>query len=77
MAYTIKLTTKKNTESGPTFKLKRDKSLPLHEDIANLINQPKNKLTLVRNFGDQMLNAYVKLKEDKGWQLICDLKLSN
>lgn len=75
MAYTIKITTKKNTENGPLFKLNRDKRLPLHEDIARLINDRHNKRVLIANFGEsQLLNAYVKLKDDKGWQLICDLK---
>ena len=76
MAYTIKITSTTNTEVGPTFKLNRNKELPLHEDIANLANRPENKRTIIANFGYQMVNAYVKLKDNKGWQLICDMKLS-
>ena len=75
MAYTIKITTKANTEAGPTFKLDRDKRLQLHHDIERLINQYHIKHVLVANFGPQLLNAYVKLKDNKGWQLICDMKL--
>lgn len=75
MALTIKITTKKNTEVGPTFKLKRDKRFLLHNDIGRLVNQYHNKHVLIANFGHQMLNAYVKLKDNKGWMLICDMKL--
>ena len=76
MAYTIKLTTKTNTEEGTILKLNRNKELPLHLDIQNLINTNENKKALIKNFGYQMLNAYVKLKDNKGWALICDLKLT-
>ncbi len=75
MAYIIKITTKKNTEVGPIFKLHRDKRFALHNDIARLVNQPHNKHVLVTNFGEQLLNAYVKIKDNKGWDLICDLTL--
>ena len=75
MAYTIKITTKANTEAGPTFKLNRDKRLLLHNDIERLVNQYHIKRILTANFGPQMLNAYIKLKDNKGWQLICDMKL--
>lgn len=75
MAYTIKITTKANTDAGPTFKLKRDKRITLHHDIESLVNQYQIKRILLANFGPQMLNAYVKLKDNKGWQLICDMKL--
>ena len=73
MAYTIKITPK-TSEEGATFKLNRDKSLPLHEDIARLAND--NQMTLIQNFGYQLLNCYVKLKDNQGWKLICDIKLS-
>lgn len=73
--YTIRVTTKGNTEVGPTFKLARDKRIPLHLDIERLVNQYRNKHILVANFGPQILNAYVKLKDGKGWTLICDMKL--
>ena len=75
MAYTIKITTKANSEAGPTFKLNRDNRLLLHDDIERLVNQYHIKHVLTANFGPQMLNAYVKLKDNKGWQLICDMKL--
>lgn len=74
MAYTVKFTTKKSTE-GPTFKLQRDKRFLLHNDIERLANQPHNKHVLVANFGSQLLDAYIKLKDNKGWALICELKL--
>ena len=73
--YTIKVTTKGNTEAGPTFKLARDKRLPLHLDIERLINQYRNKRVLLTNFGPQILNAYVKLKDGNGWRLICDMRV--
>jgi len=73
--YTIRVTTKGNTEVGPTFKLARDKRIPLHLDIERLVNQYRNKHILVANFGPQILNAYVKLKDGKGWKLICNMKL--
>lgn len=74
MAYTIKITPKGDSGDGAILKLKRDKTVPLHEDIANLANE--HKAELIKRFGYQMLDAYVKLKDDKGWQLICDMKLS-
>lgn len=75
MAYTIKITPK-HSEEGLTLRLERNRELPLHEDIAALLNIPENKNNLIQRFGYQMLDAYVKLKDNKGWQLICDLKLS-
>ena len=75
MAYIIKFTTKANTNVGPTFKLIRDKHFQLHNDIERLVNQYHIKRILLANFGPQMLNAYVKLKDNKGWRLICDMKL--
>lgn len=74
MAYTIKFTTKEDTENGVTFKLERDKTKPLHEDIADLANV--NKAELIKKFGYSALNTYVKLKDNNGWKLICDMKLS-
>lgn len=73
MAYTIKFTNKGNSE-GIELKLNRDKTYPLHEQIAMLANDHKGMLT--HRFGLGLLDAYVKLKDNKGWQLICDLKLS-
>jgi hypothetical protein len=73
MAYTIKFTPKHSTD-GVELKLKRDKTFPLHEDIARLANEHQGLLT--QELGLGLLDAYVKLKDNKGWQLICDLKLA-
>ena len=73
MAYTIKFAAKKNAE-GVELKLNRDKNIALHEQIAQLAND--NQKRLQERFGFAKLYASVKLKNDMGWQLICDLKLS-
>lgn len=74
MAYTVKITPK-GKEIGPTFKLHRDKRFLLHKDIERLVNQTWYKRVLLANYGPQMLDAYVKLKDGKGWAHICDMKL--
>ena len=56
------------------FKMQRDKTRLLHEDICLLAEDNKSKLT--NAFGYAPLNAYVKLKDNRGWQLICNLKLA-
>ena len=73
MAYTIKFT-RKNNDEGVELKLHRDKTHPLHEDIARLANDNVTELT--NTLGTGLIDAYVKLKDNKGWQLICDLKLA-
>lgn len=57
-----------------TLKLKRDKTRLLHEDICQLAEDNIDKLT--NRFGYAPLNCYVKLKDEGGWQLICNLKLT-
>ena len=76
MAYTIRLTPDGGNCPVMDLKLQRDHSVALHDDICNLINRPENRKAIKRCFGLQPLDAYVKLKDNKGWQLICDLKLS-
>ncbi len=73
MAYTIKFTSKHSAE-GVELKLKRDKTIPLHEDIARLANDHKRLLT--QRFGLGLLDAFIKLKDNKGWRIICELKLA-